>query len=362
MAKTAAATTPRALLLLSAAAICTLVFARTSASSLNSSKAPVVTTRWPLCEAVGHLDLAAVADAERRPCAVRLVLGVDHDGGRRARRARQDGGLRNDQRVRHRLRDHLDAEARAWPQLAVRVGGLRPTLRRSCSSASSAGLICVTLPGIGAPSGPNQIGVVADLRAPRPRPATTCVRAITLRDVHHGDDGRAARRRLAGIERQVGDDAVDRARDPRVTELRLRRLVAPSGGVALRGWRPSAPGRCAKPCRSSRRLRAISYWLRAWLRVTCASLTSFCAIAPSLKRRWRLSKIACCASSASFAARTSSSAFCTSCGTVAFDVGLDRSPPPARSGAGSPSAAPADPGLSSSTSSWPARTRAPRST
>ena len=41
--------------------------------------------------------------------------------------------------------------------------------------------------------------------------------------------------RFAGIERQVGDDAVDRAGDARVGELRLRRFVAAAGGVALRG-------------------------------------------------------------------------------------------------------------------------------
>src|SRR5262249_17466485 len=52
---------------------------------------------------------------------------------------------------------------------------------------------------------------------------------------HDGHDRLPARRRLAGVPRQVGDDAVDRAGDPGVAELRLRGFEAAPGGLALRG-------------------------------------------------------------------------------------------------------------------------------
>ena len=87
---------PRVDLLLSSSFggwICTLVFARTSSSNLASSKAPVGHDALAVLEAVGDLDLAAVADAERDRFLVRLVLGVDDHDRRRARRARQHRSL-----------------------------------------------------------------------------------------------------------------------------------------------------------------------------------------------------------------------------------------------------------------------------
>ena len=216
-----------------AGAICTLVFARTSGSSLNSSNAPVVATRWPLSRPSVTCTLPAVADADGDLAQVRLVLVVDHDGERRAGRARQHRRLRNDERVRHRLRDHLDAEARPGPQLPVRVVCLHPhfdgRVRRVERRAD--------LRDLGRDrdaARPNHVGVVAHRQLRRL--GLRHVRADDhLRQIHHRDDRRAARRHLTRIERQVGDDAVDRARDARVRELRLRRLVVALGRVALRG-------------------------------------------------------------------------------------------------------------------------------
>jgi hypothetical protein len=54
-----------------------------------------------------------------------------------------------------------------------------------------------------------------------------------LRDIHHRDNRRAARRHFSGIEREIGHHTIDRARDSRVFELGLRGFIATLGSVAL---------------------------------------------------------------------------------------------------------------------------------
>ena len=70
-------------------AICTLVFVEHFGIELEQLERAGRGDALAALEAVGHLRLAGVADADGDLAQVRLVVLVDHDGERRARRAGQ---------------------------------------------------------------------------------------------------------------------------------------------------------------------------------------------------------------------------------------------------------------------------------
>src|SRR5579872_856566 len=183
-------------------------------------------------QAVVDLRHAAVADADLNLPQVRLVVVVDDDGVGRALRAGEHRLRRDDERVGHRLRDHLDLDAGAGTQLAVGIVGLDPDFDgrvRRVDGRADLRHLRVNRRALRS----DQVRRVADLQLRRLRLRDVRARG-DLRDVHHRDDGLSARRRLARVVRQIGDDAVDRAGDPRIRELRLRRLVVPLRLRALR--------------------------------------------------------------------------------------------------------------------------------
>ena len=81
--------------------------------------------------------------------------------------------------------------------------------------------------------GADDVRLVANLQLPCFRRRDVHARD-QLRQIHHRDDRATALRRLAGIERAVGDDAVDGADDPRVTQLRNGRIAPRLRLIALR--------------------------------------------------------------------------------------------------------------------------------
>src|SRR5436305_976613 len=77
-------------------------------------------------EAVGHLRLAGVANADRDLAAVRDVVFVDHHREGCAGGTREHRVLWNDERARDIPRDDLHFDARAGAQQSVLVIGLHP--------------------------------------------------------------------------------------------------------------------------------------------------------------------------------------------------------------------------------------------
>ena len=182
----------------------------------------------------------------------------------------ESAGPRRERRSRGAPSRRSWSPARWFPASGARRDwGPAPRLRRSCCSGprqDSPGDLAFHWP-VGPARrwlrGPPPL--VAPLRAARyghgPR----------LGQIHDRDDWNASRRRLTRIEGPVGDDAVDRACNLGVTQLRFG-----ARRVALRGVQfPSATLRSNCFCASS-------YGFRACVRATLASSTSFAETAPSL--------------------------------------------------------------------------------
>src|SRR5262249_33887800 len=136
-----------------AGAIWTLTFDRTSGSSLNSSKAPVVATRWPL----SRPSVTWTLPPSRMPVAILRRCGLSSLSITMAKVA--PDGL-----VSTAAFGPTSASGTVFAIISTRrldPGRSVPSGLSACThtstvvfAASSAGLICVTRAAIGAPSGP----------------------------------------------------------------------------------------------------------------------------------------------------------------------------------------------------------------